>query len=197
MKSVIHLFSAFTSFLFFSSVFIALCALALILTTYLVIFGNFEKVSGPVVGIVFAGVVLIYNYNVLFRSSFQANSERKKWMLEHQGLLVRILVVAGIIALVASAGLTLNGIVFITHLFFISLVYGWPLKWKNRTVAFRSIPIIKPFLIAYVWSAVTVIFPLLESGSNLFEVEVFGIFISRFIFILALVLPFDIRDCKA
>ena len=62
----------------------------------------------------------------------------------------------------------------------------------------RNIPLIKIFLIAYVWAAVTAFSPLVETG---LEVSVLLgnkryllLFAERIIFILAITIPFDIRD---
>ena len=74
-----------------------------------------------------------------------------------------------------------------------TLLYALPVLSKKRNL--RSISGIKIFVIAFVWAGVTVILPVIEGGGEL----TFGIFpelIQRFLFVLVLILPFEIRDLK-
>jgi hypothetical protein len=63
----------------------------------------------------------------------------------------------------------------------------------ERVASLRRIKGLKIYIIALVWAMTTVLLPLLEAGIE-FEVSIFLTFIQRFIFILVLMLPFEIRD---
>ncbi len=67
------------------------------------------------------------------------------------------------------------------------------LNYKGKKVSLRNYPKLKLFSIALVWSIVTVLLPL---HSQIFETHVWVQFTQRFILIMALVLPFDIRDIE-
>ncbi len=70
----------------------------------------------------------------------------------------------------------------------ISLAYIIPFSRKGKRL--RDFPFIKVFLISFTWAWVTVIVPLWEIRS----VGIWWLFFERFFFILAITLPFDIRD---
>ena len=77
---------------------------------------------------------------------------------------------------------------------FITLWYTIPLfKYKGEMISLRNYPMIKMLSIAFVWAVLTVLFPLQESVSNS---QVWLEFIQRFFLIMALVIPFDIRDLR-
>jgi 4-hydroxybenzoate polyprenyltransferase len=71
--------------------------------------------------------------------------------------------------------------------------------FKKNEVRFRlqEIPGLKIFMIAFVWSATTVLIPVLQSENNINPLQVLLVFIERFTFIVAIAIPFDIRDSKA
>ena len=59
----------------------------------------------------------------------------------------------------------------------------------------RSVGGIKIYVIALVWSGVTVLIPLVNNGVNI-SGEVFITALQRFVFVIVLTLPFEIRDLK-
>ncbi len=75
----------------------------------------------------------------------------------------------------------------------ITISYSWPFLWRRSNL--RDITGLKIFVIAFVWTIVTVILPVL---SNQFDINrnLFIEIIQRFIFVLVLTLPFDIRDVR-
>jgi 4-hydroxybenzoate polyprenyltransferase len=77
----------------------------------------------------------------------------------------------------------------------ISLLYSIPLNKGQKTfITLRQIPYLKIFLIAFVWSAVTVFVPVINYKKPFFSLHVLSIFFERMLFVLAITLPFDIRD---
>jgi len=67
------------------------------------------------------------------------------------------------------------------------------LKYKGQKVTLRTYPRLKLLSIAFTWSIVTVLFPLQE---YLGEKVLWLLALQRFLLILVLVIPFDIRDLK-
>ena len=63
----------------------------------------------------------------------------------------------------------------------------------EKIASIRKVKGLKIYIIALVWAMTTVLLPLLEAVVE-FEVSIFLTFIQRFIFILVLMLPFEIRD---
>ena len=75
----------------------------------------------------------------------------------------------------------------------LTVLYALPVFSKRRNL--RSISGIKILIISGVWAGVTVLLPVIESS---LEIN-FGIaieFVQRFLLILVLILPFEIRDLK-
>jgi len=77
---------------------------------------------------------------------------------------------------------------------FITFWYAIPLfNYKGKRISLRNYPTLKILSIALVWALLTVIFPLQESVSSS---QVWLEFTQRFFLIMALVIPFDIRDLQ-
>ena len=63
----------------------------------------------------------------------------------------------------------------------------------EKIASIRKVKGLKIYIIALVWAMTTVLLPLLDADVQ-FEASIFFTFIQRFIFILVLMLPFEIRD---
>ncbi|TGE26325.1 UbiA family prenyltransferase [Hymenobacter metallicola] len=149
--------------------------------------------------LIFAATLFLYNIDSVLPYKFRQQavlSERKLWMIRHRrelfGLALGALSVATMLFwLDGWRHLTL----FLGHLAAISLLYSCPiLKWHGRWRALRDLPLLKVFLIAYVWAAITVWVPALYLSKALTSPVVLVLFGRRFFFILALAFVFDIRD---
>jgi len=151
-------------------------------------------------GLIFAATLFLYNLDSVLpykQSQLPGRSRRKQWMQAHRrGLTVLTLVAgtgAGSLFLLDDRLLRLTP--FLLHLGLISVLYSMPLlKRYGRWWALRDLPLLKVFLIAYVWAGVTVWIPALYLGRGLSEPVVLVLFARRFLFILALAFVFDIRD---
>ncbi|WP_234572266.1 hypothetical protein [Rhodohalobacter sp. 614A] len=71
--------------------------------------------------------------------------------------------------------------------------YSWPVLWRRSNL--RDITSLKIFVIAFVWSTVTVVLPLLAKHAA-FGINALIEYGQRFVFVLVLTLPFDIRDVR-
>ena len=67
------------------------------------------------------------------------------------------------------------------------------LKFKNMEISFRNFPSAKIFSIALAWAGISVFFPIFEA-KHVINFDVFLEFIQRFAILIAITLPFDIRD---
>lgn len=72
-----------------------------------------------------------------------------------------------------------------------TLLYAIPLGKNRRNL--RNIGGLKIFIIAFVWAGVSVILPLIDQISLK---EIIITFLQRFFFVIAIMLPFEIRDLK-
>jgi 4-hydroxybenzoate polyprenyltransferase len=180
----------------YSSVFISLCAFALTVETYLL--ANLP-VSLPMA--VFILLATLFTYNL---SSIQSEIRKQEpkfadpdsWWYQHK----RLLAIVGVLSIVLATivylyfELRLN-FWFVLHLAIISVGYSVPVVYRKRSVKpLRRVPLLKVFLIAYVWAMVTALFPLMDAGVYILDAQALLLFLRRFMFILSLALLFDIRD---
>ncbi|MFN4761626.1 hypothetical protein ACKGJN_00720 [Gillisia sp. Q332] len=74
-----------------------------------------------------------------------------------------------------------------------TILYAIPVFSKNRNL--RALTGVKIYVIAFVWAGVTVLLPVVDK-MDFFQMDFFLEFLQRFCFIIALTLPFEIRDLK-
>lgn len=185
--------------LLYSSVFISCCAFSLTVETYLL---AGLPVSLPMA--VFAFLATMFTYNLSSVQSVLRHPGQPAYRHRHSaGFSQRnrkLLAALGVVSIAAAAvvyiafGLRMNNWLLL-HLALISIGYTVPIVYKARKVKpLRSVPLLKVFLIAYVWAAVTALFPLMQAGMLAWEPAALWLFLRRFLYILALALLFDIRD---
>ena len=154
-------------------------------------------VNGRVVALVFAATLLVYHLDAVLPFKHRqpaGGSGRKAWQQQHRrtlaGLAGTAALAAGYLFLVDGWWRYLPGLLPLTAL---ALVYSWPLvRWRGQRRALREVPLLKGFLIAGVWSAITVGLPALALHRPL--AEALGLLAQRFGLVLALTIVFDIRD---
>ncbi len=151
----------------------------------------------------FFSTLFIYNLSLVLgnRKLETANSpvRRHQWLLAHNTLLS----VMGLVALVISLSFLLFSIDIYTVLFLapfglLAAAYSFPIKIAGRTYVIREGGLNKIFLITLIWGVMTVLLPIAEVlGLNaLLSLDTLVLFISRMAFVLAITIPFDIRDLR-
>ena len=154
-------------------------------------------VNGRVVALVFAATLLVYNLDAVLPFKHRqpaGGSGRKAWQQQHRralaGLAGTATLAAGYLFLADGWWRYLPSLLPLTAL---ALVYSWPLvRWQGQRRALREVPLLKGFLIAGVWSAITVGLPALALHRPL--AEALGLLAQRFGLVLAITIVFDIRD---
>ena len=155
------------------------------------------EINYRVVVLVFAATLLVYNLDAVlpFKHRQPAGaSGRKAWQQRHRRALALL---AGAAALVTGTLFLADGwwryLPALLPLAALALLYSWPLaRWGGQRRALRELPLLKAFLIAGVWSAITVGLPTLAQHHPL--AEVLPLLAQRFCLVLALAIVFDIRD---
>ncbi|MGB7842171.1 MAG: hypothetical protein WBL21_05230, partial [Salinimicrobium sp.] len=74
-----------------------------------------------------------------------------------------------------------------------TMLYSLPVLSKRKNL--RSVSGVKIFIIALVWAGVTVILPVASANLKL-DIFILVEFLQRFLLVLVLILPFEIRDLK-
>lgn len=184
----------FINFVLYSNVFIALCALAMTMQTYWVL--ELENETSPaLLGLVFFSTLVIYALHRLVSLSKvdkSLNVARFR-VIGHYHKHIQFYTVVAVVGLAicffslergTQLALVLPGI--------LSLGYVLPFLGKQKK-RLRDIHFVKIFLIAIVWSYVTVLLPILEHRL-IFDWNIVGMLLERMLFIFIITLPFDLRD---
>jgi 4-hydroxybenzoate polyprenyltransferase len=144
--------------------------------------------------LVFFATLFAYNYQRLVRINllFPPLSERQQWIKQHQ----KILRLTTLIAFAACVYLLLTTFRFseiwiLLPAFALVILYATFLITSQKGL--RDLPFIKLFIISAVWVYITVVFPILKTQPEEFSL---WIILEKLCFIMALAIPFDIRDVQ-
>jgi 4-hydroxybenzoate polyprenyltransferase len=198
-----HAFQSALHALLYSNVFIALCALGFALAHLLLL--RFEGPYWPLLSLVFGGTLsgyLALRLEGSRRLGEGGHVDRLLWVVRHRRWAWTLLGLGGALALLGYAFVQADTRWALWPALVLMLAYGWPFlpippKYRLRRRRFWKI-----FLIAAVWAWVGVVLPLVEADGGPLDglppmhwamvLPVLG----RFLFVVAITLPFDIRDIE-
>jgi hypothetical protein len=193
----------FLDFVFYSNLFISLCAVMMSIETFILLGIEVSFSSAfPLIPIIFLSTLFVYNLD-LFRinnlSQGKGESERQAWRWRNIKKIKVLNVLLAVLIALLSLFSSLESFLFFAHLAVISVAYYLSFKIGSAKFAsLRSIPFLKAFIITYVWTASTVWLPALKNGFMIFhDAEVLKVFAERYLFLFALAIIFDIRDIKS
>lgn len=183
----------FTSWLLYTSIFAALCAVALCLATERLILNVIPDTLTPLHAFIFGCTLVVYNAHFLLRKVEPKLSDRYRWTEQHRRWHY-IVFLTGLI-LSATSIFYLNWKVLIACLVLgaLSFTYTLPLLpfAKSRL---REFGWLKILTLTLVWTIVTSILPMLYYHQSLLDYP-FEILL-RFIFMFTLCIAFDLRDMQ-
>lgn len=185
-------------FLLFSNIFIALCAVAQGLVTYHLLNAKPDK---NVLGILFASTLALYNFSILLSKPAdpsQSRFRRVRWVFSHYRLTITITIIVVLSLIPLFLFLSAASKILLVFLAITAVTYNLPIfSFNDKRFGLRSIPGVKLFLIALVWSLSVVLLPILELENNTILVtsrDSILLIAKRFLLIAAITVPFDIRD---
>ena len=175
MKSFIRLFV-------YSNIWVAFCAVGLTISTE-VLFGtaNF-KVSQ----FVFFATIFSYNFQRVVRIKKGLKHVQKVWLANQNIAIYVLMACGGLVGAYRFFEFQLLTQVVIVIVGLLSVLYPFGL---------RRIPFLKIFIISLVWAISTLLLLVLENNIPISQNIVLHL-ISRFLFVFAITIPFDIRDLK-
>ncbi|MGY0391783.1 hypothetical protein ACW5R3_04355 [Bizionia sp. KMM 8389] len=151
--------------------------------------------DAPVLFFIFFASITGYNFVKFFGLAKFHHRRLSIWLKRIQVVSLVSFLLMGYFAyeLQAKTLMLLAGFGLVTFLYAIPFL---PKKmFVDQQQNLRNISGVKVYVIALVWAGVTVFIPLLNNN-HLLEVTVIWAFIQRFILVLALMLPFEIRDMQ-
>lgn len=186
----------------YSNFFVSCCVVAL---TYRSLLLFNLPVSENVNLLILVGLATFFTYNfqriVRFEqqptSTYLLNS-RLEWMYNNRNYLKSATIASTVFMLNAIFSLHFSGVLVLFLVGFIAIFYVIKfIPYKKKWLSLREIPYLKLFLIALVWSGVTVGLPFLnQKNLPVFSTNFYLILMQQFLFILAITIPFDSRDIE-
>lgn len=117
-------------------------------------------------------------------------SRRTQIILAHKYHLIFYSVIAGLAIFYSLYFFTAEQWTKLLIPFILTLVYIAPINYNKKI---RELPFIKAIMVGVVWTWLCVYFPLATSVSNLENIH-WAFVLEKFLFILSITIPFDIRD---
>jgi len=177
-------------FFLYTNVFVSICVVALSQSTAIIC--GIEN-SGMLL-FVFFSTLFSYNFQRLIRFNNHTNSSRQLiWIQNNKNFVRSLTFFALFFSIIYGLKLSFNSLIFLLLPFCFSIFYPFKIKLFNTIFTIREIPYLKLFLISITWSMVTVGLVVIE-GQLAITNDIILLFLSRLFFVLAITIPFDIRD---
>jgi len=187
-----RLFKKIVDFYIYSNIHVALAGFSLTKIT-LVNFG-FEDNFTPL--FVAFSILIAYNFIRFYEIKNNRLNWFKDWFFMNiKGiLLLMILSILGLGFISFFSNFNLKSVLILFPFAFMTFFYAIPLfKIGKLEVSFRNVPMIKIFSIVIAWAGISVFFPIYEANYQ-FTSAVYLEFFQRILVLLAITIPFDIRD---
>ena len=186
-------------FLINTNIFIALAAVSLTLETQVQL--GIRPQFHPYLLLIFFSTLFDYNLHRLITvltNKEALNSVKHRWV-KNNLYLFYVLVAASVIGFLWTVFYAdIKVLITLAPIALLTFFYSVPV-YKNSKLIFRlrEIPCLKIFLISFVWSASTILLPVIQSGRTFSKENILMMLAERFLFVFAITIPFDIRDMKA
>lgn len=180
------------NFYIFGNIHVALAGFCL--TKITLLNHNFSSNLSPL--FVALGIVVSYNFIRFYEIKTNQLSWLKQWFVKHKKSLHTLSFLSALLMLILyfSPNFNSNAIWVLLPFAFMTFFYVIPIfKIGKLEFSFRNFPGLKIFSISFAWAGITVFFPLKEVMFSINTI-IFIEFIQRFFILMAITLPFDIRD---
>ena len=179
MKYLSHFFN----FIIYSNIFVAFCVLSLTLSSEILLKTNyFSKISE----FVFFSTLFIYNFQRIIRIRKGQNHSRKNWTYKNKNLIYLLMTIGSVMSFYRFIDFNLNTQIAIVISGVLSILYPFGI---------RKVPFSKIFVISLVWTISTMLLLVLENKIEISQNIILHL-LSRFLFVFAITIPFDVRDIK-
>jgi 4-hydroxybenzoate polyprenyltransferase len=162
--------------------FISIAAVGLASSTFKIVQ---EEINWIVLTSVFLSTLTAYTFPIFLK---QSKFSIRWWLL---------FVLYATTATFSAIEFWIKGSVFLYSIYgiliFCTFFYYLPLGVIGRL---RELPFLKVFLISFTWAVATVLLPLAYIIYPVFSLDILWLVLERFIFLLAITIPFDVRDIR-
>jgi hypothetical protein len=176
----------FFTFYIYSNIHVSIAAYCL---TKITLFEyNIENNTIPVFA--FSATIVSYNFIRFYRIN-EINRSAANWMRSNKVSLILTNIFAFILLASIIIKIRPKNLILLSPFVLATILYVIPFSKKKLNL--RSVAGLKLFLIAFTWAGITVLFPLSYHELG-FSNDVWISFVQRFLILIALTIPFDIRD---
>lgn len=186
MMKLSEIFTFFLS----SNIFVSICVVALCQSTAIILSVNINYL----LPFVFFSSLFCYNFLRIIRFSYFFN-QKEHGVKSMSKVNQYITIISLVFTIYFSRTITSDSIAILLPAILLTLLYPIKLSIFRYSISLRELPTFKLFIIAFVWSVVTVLL-VANEHHILLSCEVLVLFLSRFFFVVAITIPFDIRDVK-
>lgn|GEM_PF-198792 len=179
----------FLDFILFGNIYVALGAVCLIQSSIIQIQFTDHLLKYSLLA--FFSTLFVYNFQRIFYKSSEENnagSIRRKWIFNHKTSIRLLIVIAAIGVAVTFFFNDYRILFYLSPLLILSLIYFLPF------VKLRKNPWLKLLTLVSVWTVATAVVPILLISTEPFSRNNLLHIIMRFSFMVAICIPFDIRD---
>lgn len=196
-QPIVSFLSNSIRFLNSTNIFISLAAVSLALATQVQL--GMKPEVHPYLFIIFYATLLEYNSQRLIaivRNSGNSRGSTYPWARQYRWLLFAVFLLSIVLFIGAILLAKREILMVLAPVALITFLYSLPgLSGQTNIFRLRELPFLKIFLVAAIWSIVTVLFPVIYSGNIRFSL-MWMMLAERFLFIFAIAIHFDIRDMK-
>lgn len=180
------------SFILFSSIFIAVCAVSFAVETNILLGLPLNSVG--FYGFIFGATLFQYNLHYVLKSSAAANSARLAWSLKNKKIHHLLLIAGFILIIISFLSFSLKHFYVLPFLGVIAFFYSFPFLPFGKKKRLKEFGILKILTLTLLWTLVTVWFPV---NTMSYDPALFWlVFAKRFLYMFVLCLLFDIRDVE-
>jgi len=183
-------------FIIFGNLFIAIAAVSLTLETYMML--NKPLQIDALLTLIFFSTLFIYNlHRYLGFPKTEAEKAIRKdiWHVKHS-IFFKYTFYMTIIGIIVCVCFISNMVLFyLSPIGILAIAYTVPvIKKKSHMINLRAIPGLKIVFIGLVWGLSTVVLPMIDDGISILNPTAYYMIARRILFIIAITIPFDIRD---
>ncbi len=179
--------------------FISLAAVCFLLANYILLGGECGNYWIPIH--VFTSTLFVYQLSrwTYHRKSFNPKINRDaiyRWLDNNESFTRWSIIFSGLVAGISFLFLSRYIQAVVVVLGVVSVLYPLPILPFEKIKRLRDIPLVKVLLIAFVWSGQAVLLPAIDmyGAPHWFTNQVAFLWMSQFVFILFITIPFDIKD---
>ncbi len=169
-------------FLINSNIWVAFCVFSLSLSSEILLRTSNFSVSQ----FVFFSTLFIYNFQRSVRIFKGFNHARKDWLYKNRSVIYFLMFFSLLISSYHFSNFKFNTQIAVLFTAFLSFFYPFGL---------RNIPYVKIFVISFVWAIGSMLLLLIENEITITQNVILHL-ASRFLFVFAITVPFDIRDLE-